>query len=120
MELHSVLVRENVRTLRHPNHWKGLDGPDQEQLLHTMAEAQLEVHVLPGVAAQPAAMYIQVFRPYELGGVLLAVDGAMEVIPEGETLGWWRTAPHRLPRGSRHKWPARGPLSGRATWRRGT
>ena len=51
MDARSVLVRENVRALRHPNHWKGLDGPDQEQLLHTMAEAQLEVHVLPAAAA---------------------------------------------------------------------
>ena len=46
MDSRSVLVRENVRALRHPDHWKGLDSPDQERLLHTMAETQLEVHVL--------------------------------------------------------------------------
>ena len=69
MDWCSVLVRENVRALRHPNHWKGLDSPDQENLLHTMAEARLEVHVLPAAAAQPAAVDSRVYRPYESGGV---------------------------------------------------
>ena len=50
-----------------------------------MAETQLEVHVLPAVAAQPAAVAIRVFRPYESGGVLLVADGAIEVKPGGGT-----------------------------------
>ena len=83
----SVLVSENVRNLCHPDHWKGLDGPDQERLLHTMAETHLEVHVLPAATAQPAAVDIRVYRPYECGGVLLAANGAMEVTPNGNTLG---------------------------------
>ena len=88
MDSRSILVRKNVRALRHPDHWKGLDGPDQERLLHTMAETHLEVHVLPAAAAQPAAVDMWVYRPYESGGVHLAADGAMEVTPEGDTLGW--------------------------------
>ena len=30
----SVLVRENVRALSHPDCWKGLDSPDEERLVH--------------------------------------------------------------------------------------
>ena len=88
MDSRSVLVRENVRALRHPDHWKGLDGLDQERLLHTMAKTHLEVHVLPAATAQPAAVDTPVYRRYESAGVLLAVDGAMEVTPDGATLGW--------------------------------
>ena len=88
MDSRTVLVRENVRALRHPNHWKGLDSPDQENLLHTMAETHREVHVLLAATAQPTAVDTRVYRRYESGGVLLAADGAMEVTPHGNTLGW--------------------------------
>ena len=88
MDSGSVLVRENVRALRHPDHWKGLDSPDWEVLFHAMAEVQPEVHILPAREAQPAAVDNRVHRPYVSGGVLLAADGAMEVTPNGETLGW--------------------------------
>ena len=87
MDSRSVLVRENIRALRHPDHWQRLDGPDHERLLHTMAETHLEVHVFPAVTAQPVAMDTRVHRPYESGGVLLAADGAMKVTPNGDTLG---------------------------------
>ena len=68
MDSRSVLVRENVRALRHLDHRKGLDGPDQERLLHTMAETHLEVHVLPAATPQPAAVDIRVYRRYKCGG----------------------------------------------------
>ena len=55
MDSRSVLVRENVPVLSHPDCWKGLDGPDQERLFHTMAEVNLEVCVLPAATPQPAA-----------------------------------------------------------------
>ena len=87
MDSRSVLVRENVRALSHLNHWKGLDYPDQERLLHTMAQTHLKVHVLPAATAQPAAVDTRVYRPYESGGVLLAADGAMETTPDGDTVG---------------------------------
>ena len=80
--------RENICALSHPNHWKGLDYPDQERLLHTMAKTHLEVHVLPAAMAQPAAVDTRVYRPYESGGVLLAADGAMETTPDSDNLGW--------------------------------
>ena len=83
-----MLVRENVRALRHPSHWKGMDSSDQEHLLHAMAETHLEVHVLPAATAQPAAVDTRVYGPYHSGGVLLTADGAMEVTPNGDTLGW--------------------------------
>ena len=88
MDSRSVIVSENVRALLHPDHWKGLDGPDQECLLHTMAETHLEEHVLTVAMARPAAVDIRVYRPYKPLGVLLAADGAMEVTPAGDTLGW--------------------------------
>ena len=56
MDSRSVLVRENVRALSHPDCWQGLDGPDQERLFHTVAEVSLEVCVVPAAAAQPAAV----------------------------------------------------------------
>ena len=56
MDSRSVLVRENIRALSHPDHWKGLDNLDQEHLLHTMAEKHVEVHVFPAAKAQPAAV----------------------------------------------------------------
>ena len=87
MDSRGVLVPENAHALRHLDHWKGLDGPDQERLLHTMAETRLEVHVFPAVTAQPAAVDTRVRRPYESGGVILAAEGAMEVTPDGDTLG---------------------------------
>ena len=70
MDSRSVLVRENVRALSHPDCWKGLGGPDEERLFHTMAEAHLEVCVLPAAKAQPAAVDTQVYRPYGSGAVL--------------------------------------------------
>ena len=48
MDSRSVLVREKVRALSHPDHWKGLDGPDEQRLFHTMAETHLEVHIPKG------------------------------------------------------------------------
>ena len=51
-----MLVHENIQALRHPDHWKGLDGPDHERLFHTMGKTHLEVHVVPAAAAQPAAV----------------------------------------------------------------
>ena len=84
MDSRSVLVCAP----RHPDHWKGLDGPDRERLLHTMAETHLEVHVLPAATPQPATVDIRVYRTYESGGVLVAADGAIEVTPKGDTLGW--------------------------------
>ena len=71
MDLRSVLVRENVRALSHTDHWKGMDGLDQERLLHTMAETHLEVHVLQAATAHPAAADTRVYRPYGCGGFLL-------------------------------------------------
>ena len=102
MDSRIVLVRENVCALLHPDNWKGQDGSD---LLHAMAETQLEVHVLLAAAAQLAAVDVWVYRPYESGGgILLAADGAMEVTPEGSTLGRrWRTtsgSSQPSPRGS--------------------
>ena len=88
MDSCSVLVRENVRALRHRDHWKGLDSPDQESLLHTMAETHLEVHVLPAATARPAVVDTRMYRPYESGGVLLAAEWAVAVTPDGDTLGW--------------------------------
>ena len=130
MDSRSVLVRENVRTLRHPNHWKGLDSPDQQRLLHTMAETHPEVHVLPATMAQPAAVDTRVYRPYESGGVLLAADGAMKVTPDGDTLGWGAlvadaagvlatVASGVLTRAADGPPMAHGPLSGQASWKRG-
>ena len=88
MDSRSVLVREDLRALRHPNHWKGLDSPDKENLLHTMVDTHPQMNVLPAATAQPAAVETQVYRPYESRGVLLAADGAMEFTPDGDTLGW--------------------------------
>ena len=88
MDSRSVLIRENDRSLSHPNCWKGLDGPDQESLFHTMAEVSLEVCVLPAASAEPATVDTQVYRPYGSGGVLLVADGAMETTPDAGTLGW--------------------------------
>ena len=93
MDSRSVLVRENVRALRHPSQWKGMNNPDEERLLHTMAETHLEVHVLPAATGKPADVDTRVYRLYESGGVLLAAYGAMETTPDGPR--WWRT-----PRGS--------------------
>ena len=87
MDSRNVLVRESVRALCQPNHWKGSDGPDQECLRHTMAKTLLEVHVLTAATVQSAAVDIRVYRRYESRGVLLATDGAMEVTPDGDTLG---------------------------------
>ena len=88
MDSRSVLVRKNVRAINHPDHWKGLDGPDQERLFHTMGETHLEVCVLPAATAQPAAVDTRVYRPYGFGGVLMVADGAMESTPNGDVLGW--------------------------------
>ena len=86
MDSRSVFVRENARALRHPDNWKGLDSPDHDRLLHTMAH--LEVHVFPATTVQPAAVLTWVYRPFESGGFLLAAHGAMEVTLDGDTLGW--------------------------------
>ena len=88
MNSRSVLVRENVRALRHPNHWNGPENPDEERLLHTIAETHLEVQVLPASTAKPAAVGTRVYRPYESEGVLVAAYGAMETTPDGDTLCW--------------------------------
>ena len=88
MDSRSVLVRENVSTLRHRDHWKGTGNPDHKLLHHTMAEVKQEMHVLLAVAAQLAAVNVGVFRPYVSGGVLTAANGLMEVTPERETPGW--------------------------------
>ena len=88
MDSRSGLASENIRALRHPNHWKGVDGLDKERPLHTMAETHVHVQVLPAATVQLAAVEIPVYRPYETGGVLLAADGAMEVTPKGERLCW--------------------------------
>ena len=87
MDSRSVLVRESVRAL-HRNHWKGLDCPDQEPLLHTTGEAHVELQVLLAATGQPAAVDTKLYRLYDSGRVLLAADGAMEVTPDGDTLEW--------------------------------
>ena len=57
-------------------------------MLHTMAETHLEVYVLLAATSQRAAVDTQVYQPYESGGVLPALDGAMESTQDGNTLGW--------------------------------
>ena len=53
-----------------------------------MAITHPEVHVLPAAMAQLTALNISVDLPYEFGGVLLAAHGAMEITPQGDTMGW--------------------------------
>ena len=77
MCLRHILWYLKAMDSRSNNHYKGLDNPDHEHLLHTMAETHLELHVLPAATAQPAVVDTRVYRPYEYGGVLLAADAAM-------------------------------------------
>ena len=63
MDSRRVLIHKNFRALTHPNHWKSLDNPDQQRLLHTMAETHPEVHVLQAATAQPAGVDTRVYRP---------------------------------------------------------
>ena len=78
---------EDIRTLRHPNHWKGVDNFAEEVLgiSHKVADIQLEVHIFFAGVARVAAVDVRVHRPSISGAVLLAADGAMEVRPHGDT-----------------------------------
>ena len=106
--------------------WNGLDSPDQGRLLHTMAETHIKVHVLPVATAQPAAVDTRVYRPYESGRVLLAADGAMEVTPDGDTLGWGALVADTVgvlatvASGVLTRAASTRALSGRASWKRGS
>ena len=80
MDSRSVLVREKVRALSHPDHLTGLDGGDQERLFHTMAETHLEVCVLPAATAGVPAVPFWRFPPGSGWR-----DG---VHADDDTLGW--------------------------------